>query len=186
MSIVNPPRDLKIPQIFLEDPEVRNYFERKDFILYQMWYRTGGGSDNINDQDEVEGCFPIGLEESAETLQNDVSPQSIDDERIDELEVESALNLGRDLGSEELVYVVAPDDNYNQLEDDDVVFMTGTNNFNLIPQATAHKNICIKNDGSGTITIVPDGSETSQTTSLTTTQSIRLAPRGASFSWSTI
>lgn len=47
MTQVNPPPQLRIPEAFLKDAETRNYFEQKDFILYQLWLRTGGATDEI-------------------------------------------------------------------------------------------------------------------------------------------
>lgn len=47
MANVAPPPQLKIPEAFLKDPEVKNYFQQKDFTLYQLWLRTGGGADNV-------------------------------------------------------------------------------------------------------------------------------------------
>jgi hypothetical protein len=48
MSVsVNPPPQLKIPQQFLDDPELRSYFERERTILWQLWQRTGGAFDSV-------------------------------------------------------------------------------------------------------------------------------------------
>jgi hypothetical protein len=48
MSVqVNPPPILKIPSRFLNDPEVRAFFEQQRQILFQLWNRTGGGTDNV-------------------------------------------------------------------------------------------------------------------------------------------
>jgi len=47
MALVNPPPNIKIPKKFLEDPEVRDYFQKKDFMIYQLWLRSGGGDDFI-------------------------------------------------------------------------------------------------------------------------------------------
>lgn len=82
--------------------------------------------------------------------------------------------------------VVAPDATYVQLEEDDVVYMTGNNNFNFLPQAQAYKQVTIKNEGVGTTTLVPDGAETTELATLTATQSATMVPRGVAFSWSSI
>jgi hypothetical protein len=48
MSVkVNPPPQLKIPDKFFNDPEVRAYFERQNTILFQLWQRTGGPVDSV-------------------------------------------------------------------------------------------------------------------------------------------
>jgi hypothetical protein len=52
MSAVNPPSALKIPQKLLQDRELRDYFEQRDFIQYQLWLRTGGQEDIVGGGDE--------------------------------------------------------------------------------------------------------------------------------------
>ena len=53
MSVdVNPPPQLRIPEQFLKDPEIRDFFERQQKILFQLWNRTGGSSDAISDTEE--------------------------------------------------------------------------------------------------------------------------------------
>lgn len=47
MAIVNPPPHLKLPKKLAEDPEIRAYFQNRDFIQFQLWERTGGGTDAI-------------------------------------------------------------------------------------------------------------------------------------------
>lgn len=49
MSIkVNPPPQLRIPNKFFNDPDLRNFFEQQQIILFQIWNRTGGGTDAID------------------------------------------------------------------------------------------------------------------------------------------
>ena len=49
MSVnVNPPPQLRIPEKFLSDPEVRSFFEQQQKIIFQLWNRTGGSSDFIS------------------------------------------------------------------------------------------------------------------------------------------
>jgi hypothetical protein len=38
---------LKIPQKFLQDRESADYLDRLNFIIFQLWKRTGGGGDTI-------------------------------------------------------------------------------------------------------------------------------------------
>ena len=60
MTHVNPPPQLKLPKQFLDDKEIRAYFERQNQILYQLWLRTGGGSDAISNL-ENEELFETGM-----------------------------------------------------------------------------------------------------------------------------
>ena len=46
-TLVNPPPQLKIPDKFFNDPEIRSYFERQNTILFQLWQRTGGAFDAV-------------------------------------------------------------------------------------------------------------------------------------------
>ena len=45
---VNPPPQLRIPDKFFNDQEIRSFFERQRAILFQLWQRTGGASDYIS------------------------------------------------------------------------------------------------------------------------------------------
>lgn len=55
MSVnVNPPPGLKIPKAFLEDKEIRSYFERQNTILFQLWARTGGSTDIVAGKQVIE------------------------------------------------------------------------------------------------------------------------------------
>lgn len=48
MSVsVNPPPQLRIPDKFFNDPDIRPFFEQQNTILFQMWNRTGGSDDAI-------------------------------------------------------------------------------------------------------------------------------------------
>jgi len=48
MSVkVNPPPQIRIPEEFFSKPDLRNFFERKQQILFQLWNRTGGSTDLI-------------------------------------------------------------------------------------------------------------------------------------------
>ena len=47
MSRVNPPPHLRMPEEFFADKGKRSYFEQLQFIIFQMWKRTGGGEDAI-------------------------------------------------------------------------------------------------------------------------------------------
>jgi|TARA_R110000744_G_scaffold121908_3_gene226762 hypothetical protein len=47
MANVNPPPALRMPRIILEDREWRDYERNRDVILFQLWQRTGGNIDQI-------------------------------------------------------------------------------------------------------------------------------------------
>ena len=46
---VNPPPQLKIPRKFLQDNEVFPYLRNVNTILFQLWNRTGGDNDSVDD-----------------------------------------------------------------------------------------------------------------------------------------
>lgn len=50
MSIqVNPPPQLKLPEALAKDKEAATYFRHLDRMLLQLWKRTGGGVDLLDD-----------------------------------------------------------------------------------------------------------------------------------------
>lgn len=49
---VNPPPLLKIPSAFLGDSEVRGFIEQQNTIIFQLWNRTGGTTDSIDDSQQ--------------------------------------------------------------------------------------------------------------------------------------
>jgi hypothetical protein len=49
MTQVNPPPILRIPEEFLENPAARRFFEQQRQIMFQLWKRTGGATDLIDD-----------------------------------------------------------------------------------------------------------------------------------------
>ena len=46
---VNPPPQLQIPKRFINDREAVAFFDQQRTILFQLWQRTGGSSDNSSD-----------------------------------------------------------------------------------------------------------------------------------------
>ena len=46
---VNPPPQLKLPAVILKDREWRDYERQRDTILFQLWQRTGGTTDDVED-----------------------------------------------------------------------------------------------------------------------------------------
>ena len=54
MSIkVNPPPQVRMPEKFFNDPDVRSFFERQSEILFQLWNRTGGSYDIIGNLEQI-------------------------------------------------------------------------------------------------------------------------------------
>ncbi len=53
MSIaVNPPPQLRIPDEFFNNPDIRAYFEQYNTILFQLWNRTGGSEDVVDNSQQ--------------------------------------------------------------------------------------------------------------------------------------
>ncbi len=47
MALANPPPALRKPREFQEDPAKRTYFEQLEQILFQLWTRSGAGTDLV-------------------------------------------------------------------------------------------------------------------------------------------
>lgn len=63
------PYVIKIPQAFLSDPEVARWFEYDNRWKHDMWIRSGGGSDAV---EEGESVFNTNLSGSLFALQRRV------------------------------------------------------------------------------------------------------------------
>lgn len=46
---VNPPKQLVLPTSIRQNVELKKAFDDRDFILFQMWKRLGGGEDLVDD-----------------------------------------------------------------------------------------------------------------------------------------
>ena len=46
---VNPPPFLRVPTQFLGNRELRAFFEQQNTILFQLWQRTGGDTDDLSE-----------------------------------------------------------------------------------------------------------------------------------------
>ena len=55
---VNPPPQIVLPEEFKNNLAVANYFEQLDRVLLQLWTRTGGSTDKI---ENAESSFDINL-----------------------------------------------------------------------------------------------------------------------------
>lgn len=47
MIAVNPPPSIRIPRAFQKDPEVREFYRLFNHMIFQLWKRTGGGTDDV-------------------------------------------------------------------------------------------------------------------------------------------
>lgn len=45
---VNPPKQLVLPDSLQRNPDLKRAFDDRDYILFQLWERTGGGLDLVN------------------------------------------------------------------------------------------------------------------------------------------
>lgn len=52
MARVNPPPMLRVPKAFLADREVRAFIEQQNVIIFQLWSRTGGNTDIVNENQQ--------------------------------------------------------------------------------------------------------------------------------------
>ena len=96
---VNPPPQLRIPDKFFSDPEIRSFFERQNYIIFQLWNRTGGPDDIIS-----------GLEATSEY--NEVSIPAISDDFASEINANENYLPSLDeefTGSVEQTVVVKPE-----------------------------------------------------------------------------
>ena len=50
MARVNPPRQLKLPDSINSNVDLKKAFDDLNFIVFQLWKRTGGGKDFIQDE----------------------------------------------------------------------------------------------------------------------------------------
>ena len=52
MASVNPPPQLRVPRAFLKDPEVRSFIEQQNTIIFQLYQRTGGAVDEVENSQQ--------------------------------------------------------------------------------------------------------------------------------------
>ena len=48
-SNVNPPPQIRLPKAFQQDNEIQTYFRHIDRVMLQLWKRTGGADDLIDE-----------------------------------------------------------------------------------------------------------------------------------------
>jgi len=52
MASVNPPPQLRVPRAFLKDPEVKSFIEQQNTIIFQLYQRTGGTVDEVENSQQ--------------------------------------------------------------------------------------------------------------------------------------
>lgn len=50
---VNPPKQLELPEAVRDNPDLKKAFDDRDFILFQLWTRTGAGDDAIDNTEQT-------------------------------------------------------------------------------------------------------------------------------------
>lgn len=91
---VNPPPLLRIPRAFLGDREVREFIEQQNTILFQLWNRTGGTTDDVDESKQ-------GITSSSSRISRDAA-------RINSLELKEfeIVSTTEDLTTEEFQIVI--------------------------------------------------------------------------------
>lgn len=86
--VVNPPPQLKRPKKIREDKELETYFQQLEFIVFQLYQRTGGGTDLIDQADTAENktlAQLTALEQrigSGDALTSDETGFTVDSDRL--------------------------------------------------------------------------------------------------------
>jgi hypothetical protein len=123
MAKVNPPPTLRIPQAFLADREIRAFIQQQNQILFQLYNRTGGVNDAI--------------EESQQDITSSSSRVSRNAAKINSLELKDFVLL------QTLVSVTTEG---NQII---ACYNVGDINVTLDPQAIEEDEVHIKRRGDG-------------------------------------
>jgi len=81
---VNPPPNLRIPRALLADREQRAYFEQLQTIMFQLWQRTGAGSDLVDStSEEVKEFNDLSSFDPAQELDRDIAITGVDFTSVD-------------------------------------------------------------------------------------------------------
>lgn len=57
MNRVNPPKQLSLPPEVASNIQLKKAFDDRDFILFQLWKRVGGGADFVDNTIQSENEF---------------------------------------------------------------------------------------------------------------------------------
>lgn len=87
---VNPPRQLQLPPEVASNPQLKRAFDDRDFILFQLWKRSGAGNDDI--EDLIQSILKVRLE----TARNTSLIGSIDLKNFDIIDVVGNVTTGPD------------------------------------------------------------------------------------------
>lgn len=84
MADVNPPPQIVLPPELAKDAQTRAYFQQLDRFLLQLWFRTGGADDLLDDLvnesngADLNAAYNIGqlqaLKDRIELLEGDLTP----------------------------------------------------------------------------------------------------------------
>lgn len=86
---VNPPPALRIPEQFSKDQEVLNFFEQQQVILYQLFRRTGGSEDFVEDNDTSTTSL------SSRVSRNSAKINSLEKQAFDVIPITADYTTGR-------------------------------------------------------------------------------------------
>jgi hypothetical protein len=56
---INPPKQLVLPDKVRQDVNLKKAFDDRDFILFQIWKRLGGGDDLLDDINNTDAGIAI-------------------------------------------------------------------------------------------------------------------------------
>lgn len=90
MAKVNPPPQIRRPKKITADKELRPYFERLEWLLFQLWTRSGGGEDAVEDA-QVDELFDPGIQTSdSDEFESELDGLMLEAVQFDPTELEDA------------------------------------------------------------------------------------------------
>ena len=145
MARVNPPRQLKLPKSVNDNPDLKKAFDDLNFIVFQLWQRTGAGDDFIQ-------------KERLEKLYSSISKQDVNELNLD---LKSIYTQQEEI-EQNISYKTVIEEQHNNInlthsEDEQVTLLTDT-----ALTTTQSMTIVCNNTGAINITIndTPDENET--------------------------
>ena len=145
MARVNPPRQLKLPKSVNDNPDLKKAFDDLNFIVFQLWQRTGAGDDFIQ-------------KERLEKLYSSISKQDINELNLDL----KTIYTQQEKTEQNISYKTVIKEQHNNInlthsEDEQVTLLT-----NVDLTTTQSMTLACNNAGAINITIndTPDENET--------------------------
>lgn len=145
MARVNPPRQLKLPKSVNDNPDLKKAFDDLNFIVFQLWQRTGAGDDFIQ-------------KERLEKLYSSISKQDVNELNLD---LKSIYTQQEEI-EQKISYKTVIEEQHNNInlthsEDEQVTLLT-----NVDLTTTQSMTLACNNAGAINITIndTPDENET--------------------------